>query len=64
MIIIDLGPNHSESIFLNLFSSTTIWPIEAEFYVESPLDEGTKACSNSLGHMNKMATMPIYGKIL
>ena len=54
----DLGPNHSDSIFLNFFSSITTWPIEAKFYVESPWDEGTKACSNCLGHMTKMATMP------
>ena len=56
----DLGPNHSDSIFLNFFT----WLIEAKFYVESPWDGGTKACSNCFGHMTKMATMPIYGKIL
>ena len=60
----DLGPNHSDSIFLNFFSSITTWSIEAKFYVESPWDEETKACSNCLGHMTKMATMPIYGEIL
>ena len=61
---IDLGPNHSDSIFLNFFSSITTWPTEAKFYVESPWDEGTKASSNCVGRMTKMATMPIYGKIL
>ena len=60
---IDLGPNHSDSMFLNFFFSITTWLIEAKFYVESPWDAGTKACSNYLGHMTKMATMPIYGKI-
>ena len=60
----DFDPNHSDSIFLNFFSSITTGPIEAKFYVESSWDEGTKACSNCLGHMTKMATMPIYGKIL
>ena len=40
---IDLGPNHSDSVFLNFFSSITTWPIEAKFYVESPWDEGMKA---------------------
>ena len=59
---IDLG--HSDSIFLNFFSSITTWPIETKFNVESPWDEGTKACSNTLGHMTKTATMPIHGKIL
>ena len=62
--ITDLGSNHSDSIFLNFISSITTWPIEAKFYMESPWDEGTKACSNCVGHMTKMATMPIYGKIL
>ena len=42
----DLSPNHSDSIFLNFFSSITTWSIEAKFYVESPWDEGTKASSN------------------
>ena len=30
--------------------------------MESPWDEEMKASSNCLGHMTKMATMPIYGK--
>ena len=62
--LIDLGPYLSDSIVLNFFSSITTWPMEAKFHVESPWDGGTKACSNGLGHMTKMATMPIYGKIL
>ena len=61
---IDLGPNHSDSIFLNFFSSITTWPIETKCYVESPWDKGTKAFSNCLGHKTKSVTMPIYGKIL
>ena len=56
--------SENTAIYLNFFFSITIWPIEAKFYVESPWDEGTKACSNCLVHMSKMATMPIYGKIL
>ena len=48
----------------NFFSSITTWPIEAKFYVESPWDEGTKACSNCSGYMTKLANMPIYVKIL
>ena len=46
---IDLGPNLSDSIFLNFFSSITSRLIEAKFHE---------------GHMTKMATMPIYGKNL
>ena len=37
----DLGPNLSDSIFLNLFSAITTWPIEAKFHVECPWDVGT-----------------------
>ena len=28
---IDLGPNHSDSIYLNFFSSITTWPIGDKF---------------------------------
>ena len=57
----DLGP--SISIFLNFFFSITTCPVEAKFHVEAPWDGGTNVCSNGLGQMTKMATMPIYGKI-
>ena len=32
------------------------------FHMEPQWDGGTKVCSNDLGHMTKMASMPIYGK--
>ena len=60
--LIDLGPNLSDSIFLNFFSSVTIRPIEAKFHMELPWHGGTKACLNGPGHMTKVAAMPIYGK--
>ena len=50
--------------FSNIFSSETAWPIKAKFYVEPPLEGGTKVCINGPGHMTKMAAMPIYGKNL
>ena len=37
------------------------WPIKAKFHVEPPLEGGTKVYINGLGHMTKMAVMPIYG---
>ena len=37
-------------------------PIKAKFYVEPPWIGGRKVCLRHLGHMTKMATMPIYGK--
>ena len=51
------------STFSNVFSETT-GPIEAKFHEEPPWEGGTKVCSNSPGHMTKMAAMPIYGKNL
>ena len=63
---IDLGPSHSDSIFSNFFISINAKMIKAKFHMESPLDGGTKVCSkfNSLSHMTKISTMPIYGKNL
>ena len=62
MSFIVLSQNTLDSIFLNFFPSITSWPIEAKFYVESPWDEGTEACSNCLGHMTKMAAVPYMVK--
>ena len=47
-----------------ILSSETAWPIKAKFYVEPPWEVGTKVYINSLGHMTKMAAMPIYDKNL
>ena len=57
-----LVQGHSDSIFSNLFSLETSWPIEAKFHVDPLWDGGTKVRSNCPGHMTKMAAMPIYGK--
>ena len=56
---IDLGPNLSDSIFLNFFYSVTTEPIEAKFHVEPPCDGWMKGYSNGQGHMTMMAIMPI-----
>ena len=50
--------------FSNVFSSETAWPIKAKFYVEPHWEGETKAYINGLGHMTKIAAMPIYGKNL
>ena len=50
------------SIFSYFFSSITARPIEAQFHVAFPWDGEMEAISNDLGHLTKMATMPIYGK--
>ena len=39
---VDLGPNLSDSIFLNFFFSLTTMPIEAKVHVESPWEGGRK----------------------
>ena len=50
------------STISNIFSSETAWPIKDKFYVEPPLEGGTKVYINGPGHMTKMAATPIYGK--
>ena len=52
----------SSSTISKTFSSETIWPIKAKFYVEPPKEGGKKVYINGPGHMTKMAAMPIYGK--
>ena len=59
---IDLGPDLSDSIFLNLFSSVTTGPIEAKFHVEPPRDGETKVYSNGPSHKTKMAAISMYVK--
>ena len=49
------------SHFSNIFSKTA-WPIKANFFFEPHWVGGTKVCSRHLGHMTKMAAMPIYGE--
>ena len=60
----DLGPRSLKfNIFKFLFLRNYL-AYEARFYVEPPWDGWTKVWSNGLGHMTKMATMPIYDKNL
>ena len=61
---VTLVQGHSDSTFANIFSLELAKAIEAKFHVETPLDGGTKVCSNGPGHMTNMAAMPIYGKNL
>ena len=50
------------STISKIFFSETTWPIKLKFYVEPPCVGGMKVCSRDLGHITKMAAMPIYGK--
>ena len=49
-------------LFSNIFFYKTAWPIKPKFYMEPPWEGGTKVYKDGLGHMTKMAAMPIYGK--
>ena len=60
---IDLYPGClSFSCFIFFISKTLSW-LKPNYILE-PLDGGMKVCSWDLGHIIKMATMPIYGKNL
>ena len=59
-----LVQGHSDSTFSNFFSLETTKSIKAKFFMEPSWDRGTKFCSNDLGHMTKVAAIPIYGKNL
>ena len=48
----------------NIVSSETTQPFEFKFHMKTPYDMLAKIYTNCTGHMTKMATTPIYGKIL
>ena len=52
------------STFSKDFFSETAGPFLIKFHIHPPGRGGTKVCSNGLGHMTKMPTMPKYGKNL
>ena len=52
------------STILNDFFSETTGPIETKFQMQPREPLGTKSCSKYLGHITKMAAMPIYGETL
>ena len=56
------GPASGRSQCPKIFFSKTARPIKAKFYVEPPWVGGKTVCSRHLGHMTKMAAMPIYSK--
>ena len=60
--LFDFCPNSLRFILSNIFCSKSTGPTEAKFHVELSCHGRTKVCSNSHGHMTKMAAMPIYGK--
>ena len=50
------------SMYLNMVFSQTIGSIELKFHVKTPYFKIAKIYSRHLGHMTKMAGMPINGK--
>ena len=47
-------------MYIIIFLLENTWPGKAKFYLERPWEGGTEVNINGLGHMTKMATMPIY----
>ena len=60
--LLALVQGHSVSTFYFFFSLDTPKRIETKIHLYPPRDGGTKVCSNGLGHMTNIATMPIYDK--
>ena len=57
----------AESAIIGFTHSASFWIIYLIFISNiknGVWDRGTKICLNGLGHMTKMAAMPIYGKNL
>ena len=52
------------STISNDFSSETTGPIATKFHIQPPGPLRKKSCSNGLGHMTNIVTMPIYVKNL
>ena len=48
--------------YSKIFLCESALPIKAKFYMKHLQEEGTSVFINYLGHMTKMAAMPIYGK--
>ena len=53
--------NMDETVPHTIFQRSP-WPVKAKLYVELLWVGRTKAGSQHLGHMTKMATYPLYGK--
>ena len=51
------------STYLNIVFSETTRPIEIKIHMTIPYDWLAKICTSCYGHMTKMATKPINGKI-
>ena len=60
--LFDLYPRSLRFILSNIFCCKDPRPIEAKFHVELLGVVRMKVCSNSPGHVNKMAAMLTYGK--
>ena len=52
----------SHQYIKNIVFSETIGPIELKFHMKTPYNKLVKIYTNCIGHLTKMADMPIYGK--
>ena len=62
-IILRLLNHDFYSMTISYISKAT-WPVVIKFHIQPSMAEGTKNCSNGLGHMASMAAIPMYGKNL
>ena len=63
IVLVDLCPEFLRFSIFILFSSKTAGQIETKLHVEPLLDRGMQVCLWDLGHLIKVAAMPIYNKI-
>ena len=62
--LFDRGQRSFRFQHLNLFTSEIVELLRNKFHMKAYGGMGMKIHTNELGHMTKMATMPIYGKNL
>ena len=57
-----LAEGHSDIKIKSCFFNKIAGSFETKFRVKAYGSTGMKICTNCLGHMTKMAAVPIYGK--
>ena len=58
----DLSAKVAHIVLISIVFSQTIGPIELKFHVKTPYAKLANIYTKYLGHMTKMAVVPIYGK--
>ena len=58
----DLGQRSLRFQTKYLYFTETVWRFGTKIHMKAEVRMGMIICTNELGHMTNMATMPIYGK--